>query len=111
MRCSHFLQPSTTCCGSPPGRRSSTAGRGRASPAGCLPPCRKFTVVFYSLTTFLKQKRAKLRNTLRMLNRQIPSASNAVQHSEHQRKSSFVNYESPALTAELQALFIDNFQP
>ena len=41
MRCSHFLQPSTTCCGSPPGRRSSTAGRGRASPAGCSPPCRR----------------------------------------------------------------------
>src|SRR4029453_958414 len=41
MRCSHFLQPSTTCCGSPPGRRLSTAGRGRASPAGCSPPCRR----------------------------------------------------------------------
>src|SRR5438876_11516359 len=43
MRCSHFLQPSTTCCGSPPGRRSSTAGPGRASPAGCSPPCRRGT--------------------------------------------------------------------
>src|SRR5215475_14504289 len=41
MRCSHFPQPSTTCCASPPGRRSSTAGRGRASPAGCSPPCRR----------------------------------------------------------------------
>src|SRR6266576_6239463 len=41
MRCSHFLQPSTTCCGGPPGRRSSTAGRGRASPAGCSPLCRR----------------------------------------------------------------------
>src|SRR5882757_9658774 len=40
MRCSHFLQPSTTCCGSPPGRRSSIAGRGRASPGGCSPPCK-----------------------------------------------------------------------
>src|SRR4029450_8627406 len=41
MRCSHFLQPSTTCCGRPPGRRSSTAGRGRASAAGCSPPGRR----------------------------------------------------------------------
>jgi hypothetical protein len=32
-----------------------------------------------------------------------PSVGNAVQRSEITRKISFFNYESPALTAELQA--------
>ena len=36
---------------------------------------------------------------------EAPSVSIAVQHSENTRKNSFLNYESPALTAELQAQF------
>jgi len=35
-----------------------------------------------------------------------PSVSNAVQRSENPCKNSFLNYESPALTAELQAHLI-----
>ena len=34
---------------------------------------------------------------------ETPSVSDAVQHSENARKIAFFNYESPALTAELQA--------
>ena len=33
----------------------------------------------------------------------LPSVRDAVQRSENKRKNSFLNYESPALTAELQA--------
>ena len=36
---------------------------------------------------------------------EAPSFSIAVQRSENTRKNSFLNYESPALTAELQAQF------
>ena len=36
---------------------------------------------------------------------EAPSVSIAVQRSENTRKNSFLNYESPALTAELQAQF------
>jgi hypothetical protein len=34
---------------------------------------------------------------------EMPSIGNDVQSSEIMRKNSFLNYESPALTAELQA--------
>ena len=34
-----------------------------------------------------------------------PSVRNTVQRRENKRKNSFLNYESPALTAELQARF------
>ena len=34
---------------------------------------------------------------------EAPSIRAAVQRSENKRKNSFLNYESPALTAELQA--------
>jgi len=34
---------------------------------------------------------------------ELPSVSDAVQRSENMRKNSFFNYESPALTAEVQA--------
>jgi hypothetical protein len=34
---------------------------------------------------------------------ETPSIRDAVQRSENERKNSFFNYESPALTAELQA--------
>ena len=35
----------------------------------------------------------------------MPSVRNAVRHCEKLRKNTFLNYESPALTAELQARF------
>jgi hypothetical protein len=38
---------------------------------------------------------------------ELPSVGNGVQHCENERKNSFSNYESPALTAELQAHFHD----
>jgi hypothetical protein len=41
---------------------------------------------------------------------ELPSASNDVQRSENKRKNSFLNYESPALTAELQARIIMQFK-
>jgi hypothetical protein len=34
---------------------------------------------------------------------EMPSIGNGTQHCENKRKNSFLNYESPALTAELQA--------
>jgi hypothetical protein len=34
---------------------------------------------------------------------ETPSVRNTAQRSENMRKNSFLNYESPALTAELQA--------
>ncbi len=36
---------------------------------------------------------------------ELPSVGNGVQRSENERKNVFSNYESPALTAELQAHF------
>ena len=36
---------------------------------------------------------------------ETPSVRNGAQRSENSRKKSFSNYESPALTAELQARF------
>jgi len=51
------------------------------------------------------QNDANLRNTLRIRFPETPSASNGVQAGENARKNSFLNYESPALTAELQAQF------
>ena len=36
---------------------------------------------------------------------ELPSFSKTVRSGENTRKDSFLNYESPALTAELQALF------
>ena len=38
---------------------------------------------------------------------EAPSVSIAVQRSETPRKNSYLNYESPALTAELQAGYTD----
>jgi hypothetical protein len=34
---------------------------------------------------------------------EMPSIGNGTQHCENKRENSFLNYESPALTAELQA--------
>jgi hypothetical protein len=53
----------------------------------------------------LMQNSATLRNALRKLNYESPSISNAMQSSETLRNSLGLNYESPALTAELQAQF------
>ena len=36
-----------------------------------------------------------------------PSVGNGVQRCENMRKNSFLNYESPALTAELQARMLN----
>ena len=38
---------------------------------------------------------------------ELPSVGNAAQADENLRKNSFLNYESPALTAELQAGYTD----
>ena len=51
------------------------------------------------------QNRATLRNALRKRNYELPSVSNDMQSSETLRNSLGLNYESPALTAELQAHF------
>lgn len=64
---------------------------------------RFFSRSFLRSAKILMQNGAILRNTLRMRNHQTPSASNAVQNSEMMCNSLGVNYESPALTAELQA--------
>jgi hypothetical protein len=39
---------------------------------------------------------------------EAPSISNDVQRSENRRKNPLLNYESPALTAELKALHVRN---
>ena len=51
----------------------------------------------------LLQNCAILRNALRKQNEEYSSGSNAMQSSETLRNSLSLNYESPALTAELQA--------
>ena len=62
-----------------------------------------FSRSFLRSAKILLQNGAILRNTLRMLNLQTPSVGNAVQRSENIGNSLGLNYESPALTAELQA--------
>jgi hypothetical protein len=52
----------------------------------------------------LLQDGAILRNAVRMPSTETPSICNGAQRGENTRKNSFLNYESPALTAELQAL-------
>jgi hypothetical protein len=49
------------------------------------------------------QNCATLRNALRKRNYELPRVSNVVQSGETLRNSLGLNYESPALTAELQA--------
>ncbi|PYK18435.1 MAG: hypothetical protein DME55_06720 [Verrucomicrobia bacterium] len=63
----------------------------------------KFHGLFLRHEKFLLQNRAIVRNTLRILNRQIPSVNNAVQSSEMMRNSLGLNYKSAALPAELCA--------
>jgi hypothetical protein len=65
-----------------------------------------FTVVFYGLKIFCC-KMAQLCVTRRKYcTAETPSVSDTAQRSENTRKNSFLNYESPALTAELQARFL-----
>jgi hypothetical protein len=52
---------------------------------------------------FPLQDRAMLRTTARKRNEDLPSGSNGMQSGETMRNSLGLNYESPALTAELQA--------
>jgi hypothetical protein len=54
------------------------------------------------------QNCAILRNALRKRNDELPSISNNTQSSETLRNSLVLNYESPALTAELQARISDH---
>ena len=62
-----------------------------------------FYGLFYGRTKFCC-KTAQLSGTQRECGMaETPSDSVAVQRSENLRKKSFLNYESPALTAELQA--------
>jgi hypothetical protein len=62
-----------------------------------------FTVVFYGLGNF-GCKTAQFCVTQRECRMaELPSVRDDVQRSENERKNSFLNYESPALTAELQA--------
>jgi hypothetical protein len=69
-------------------------------------PAEFFTVVFYGLKTF-SRKAAQFcatRCEYRILG--IPSVCDAMQRSENARRNPFLNYESPALTAELQARMV-----
>jgi hypothetical protein len=62
-----------------------------------------FTVFFYALKIFwckIAQFSATRRESEMA---ETPSVRNGAQADENPRKNSFFNYESPALTAELQA--------
>ena len=64
-----------------------------------------FTVIFYGLRNF-GRKMAQLCATRRESKRLTRLASATLRKPmENMRKNSFLNYESPALTAELQAHF------
>src|SRR5947208_6520190 len=77
--------------------------RGVGFPRSDFRTAELFTVVFYGLRSF-GCKTAQLCVTHReWLTTETPSISVTVQRSENTRKKSFLNYESPALTAELQA--------
>jgi hypothetical protein len=68
-------------------------------------PRHRPTAFFHSLflrsDKILLRNSAILRNTLRMLNRQIPSVGNAVQSCEMMRNSLGLNYKSAAVGTEL----------
>jgi hypothetical protein len=87
------------CCRATPSRRLSNLSN-RLPDAYADPP---FTVIFYGLTIFSCKtaQRSVTQRECRMA--ELPSVSVAAQRSENARKNSFLNYESPALTAELQA--------
>ena len=62
-----------------------------------------FTVVFYGLRIFGRKTAQLCVTQCEWLTTETPSISDAVQRGENTRKKSLLNYESPALTAELQA--------
>jgi hypothetical protein len=62
-----------------------------------------FTVVFYGLTIFGCKTVQLCATRCEWHCSGLPGRRKAVQQSENARKTSFLNYESPALTAELQA--------
>ncbi|PYK24102.1 MAG: hypothetical protein DME59_14635, partial [Verrucomicrobia bacterium] len=62
-----------------------------------------FTVVFYGSAIFGCKTVQFCATRCKYGIAEIPSVRNAVRHCENERKNSFLNYESPALTAELQA--------
>ena len=64
-----------------------------------------FTVLFYGLRIFGRKTAQLCVTQCEWLTTETPSISDAVQRSENTRKKSLLNYESPALTAELQAQF------
>jgi hypothetical protein len=59
---------------------------------------------FLRCEVFLLKNGAILRNPAQIRNGSLPSIRYGAQAGENARKKSFLNYESPALTAELQAL-------
>jgi hypothetical protein len=65
-----------------------------------------FTVVFYGLKFFYCKTAQFCVTRCECRMAKSPSIRDAVQSSEITRKNSFFNYESPALTAELQARFL-----
>jgi hypothetical protein len=68
---------------------------------------RSFTVVFYGVK-ILRRKTAQFCATHRKSEiAETPSVRNKLQRSENLRKNSLLNYESPALTAELQARILN----
>src|SRR5262245_13276747 len=70
----------------------------------CRTPKRRiFHGRFLRSDDFSVKNGANLRYALRIGFSEIPSVNNGVQADENARKKSFLNYESPALTAELQA--------
>ena len=65
--------------------------------------CRNFHGRLLRSAKFLLQNRAILRNGLPTSLPLVSSEKHAAQHPEKLRKNPSLNYESPALTAELQA--------
>jgi len=63
----------------------------------------RFTVGFYGLRIFGCKTLQLCASRCEWHCSRLPSNRNAVQQSENARKNSVLNYESPALTAELQA--------
>jgi hypothetical protein len=62
-----------------------------------------FTVVFYGSKTFCCKPAQFCAMRCKPHSLGLPMIRNTVQRSENPRKNSLLNYESPALTAELQA--------
>jgi len=66
-------------------------------------PHRAFTLVFYGLKLFGRKTAQLSERHCECRMAETPSVSNGAQRCENERKNSVLNYESPALTAELQA--------